>query len=113
MQTQQFTALASAARTVTGTADLGAMPGGFIEMNIYAAVTAVSGTSPSMTVTYQCSHDGVTWFDHTAGAAITTATNQLIKIPANSGKYGRISYAISGTSPSFTFSVVVEAKRSE
>lgn len=113
MQTQKFTALASAAQTVSGTADIGAMPGGFVEMNIYAAVTAVAGTTPSMTITYQCSHDGTTWFDHTAGAAITAATNQLIKIPANIGKFGRISYAISGTAPSFTFSVVVETKRSD
>lgn len=113
MQINKYTALASAARTVSGTADLGALPGDFVEMNIYIAVTAVAGTSPSMTVTYQCSHDGTTWFDHTSGAAITAAANQVIKIPANLGKYGRLSYAISGTSPSLTFSVVAEAKRSE
>lgn len=113
MQTQQVTALTSSAQTVSGTASVGQLPDGYVELNIYAAVTAVAGTSPSMTVTYQCSPDGTTWFDHTSGAAITAATNQLIKIPANAGKHGRISYAISGTSPSFTFSVVVEAKRSD
>lgn len=113
MQTQTITALASAAKTASGTVDIGAVPAGFIEMNAYIAVTAVAGTTPSMTVTYQCSHDGVTFFDHTAGSAITAAANQLIKLPANIGKYGRISYAISGTTPSFTFSVVVEAKRND
>lgn len=113
MNINKFTALASAARTASGTADLGALPGDFIEVNVYIAVTAVAGTSPSMTVTYQCSHDGVDWYDHTAGAAITAATNQLIKITANAGKHGRLSYAISGTSPSFTFSAVAEGKRSE
>lgn len=111
MPTQRFIALASGAQTVSGTADIAALAEGFAEMNIYIAATAVTGTTPSMTVTYQCSHDGVTYFDHTAGTAITAAGNQLIKIPDNMGKFGRISYAISGTTPSFTFSVVAEVKR--
>lgn len=111
MQTQKVTALASAARTVTGAADIGALPDSYVELNVYVASTVVTGTSPSMTVTYQCSHNGTDWFDHTSGAAITSAANQVIKIPANIGKFGRISYAISGTTPSFTFSVDAEAKR--
>lgn len=111
MQTQQATALDSAAQTASGTASIGLLPDSYVELNIYVAVTAVSGTSPSMTVTYQCSPDGATWYDHTSGAAITAATNQVIKIASNAGKYGRLSYAISGTSPSFTFSAVAEAKR--
>lgn len=110
MPTQRFIALASGAQTVSGTADIAALAEGFAEMNIYIAVTAVSGT-PSMVVTYQCSHDGVAYFDHTSGAALTVAANQLIKIPDNMGKFGRISYAISGGTPSLTFSVVVEVKR--
>lgn len=113
MQINKYTALASTAITATGTVDVGTLPGDFVEMNVYVAVTAVTGTSPSMTVTYQCSHDGVTYFDHTSGAAITAATNQVIKIPTNLGKHGRLSYALSGTSPSFTFSAVVEGKRNE
>lgn len=110
MTTTVFTALASAAYTASGTADLGALPGDSDELTIYLNVTAVSGTTPSMTVTYQSSPDGVTYYDHTAGAAITAAGVQMIKIPTNSGTYGRISYAISGTTPSFTFSAVVEGK---
>lgn len=115
MNINKYTALASAVRNVSGTADIGALPGDFVEMNIYIAVTAASSATgtPSMTVTYQCSHDGTTWFDHTSGAAITAVTNQVIKITSNLGKYGRISYAISGDTPSFTFSAVAEAKRSE
>lgn len=113
MQTQKVTALASAARTVTGTATIGALPDGYVELNVYVAVTAASAATglPSLTVTYQCSHDDVTFFDNTAGAAITAVGNQLIKAPANIGKFGRISYVISGDTPSITFSVVAEAKR--
>lgn len=105
-----FTALPAAARTASGSADIGAIPDTQPELLIYVDVTAVAGTSPSMTVTYQSSYDGTNFYDNTAGAAITAAGRQLIKVPNTSGAYGRISYAISGTSPSFTFSAVVEAK---
>lgn len=106
----QFT-LPSAARTVSGAQDLGALPGEQMEMLIYLDVTAVAGTTPSMTVTYQSSPDNVNFWDNTAGVAITAAGKQLIKVPATTGKFGRLSYAITGTTPSFTFSAVVEAKR--
>lgn len=105
------TPIASAAYTASGTADLGAIPGEQTELLIYIDATAVAGTSPSLTMTYQSSPDNVTFWDNTAGAAITAAGKQLIKIPSTTGKYGRLSYAISGTSPSFTFSAQVEAKR--
>lgn len=105
------TALASAARTASGTTDFGAAPGEHTELLIYIDATAASGTSPSLTVTYQSSPDSVTWFDNTAGGAITAAGKQLIKVPNCAGSFGRISHAVSGTTPSFTFSVVVEAKR--
>lgn len=105
------TALTSAARTTSGTVDLGTIPGEHGELLIYLDVTAIAGTSPTMTVTYQSSPDGVSFFDNTAGVALTAAGKQLIKIPNTSGNYGRLSYAIGGTTPSFTFSAVVEAKR--
>ncbi|HQR98152.1 MULTISPECIES: hypothetical protein [unclassified Polaromonas] len=112
MTIRTFTALASAARTTSGTVDLDAVPSEYQELSVYLDVTATSGTSPSMTVTYQSSPDGVTFFDNTAGAAITAVGKQLIKVPSTIGGYGRLSYAISGTTPSFTFSAVAEYKRS-
>lgn len=111
MQIQVVTALPSAARTVSGIVDLGALPGGFAEMNIYIDVTAAAGTSPSLIVTYQCSAGGFAFYDHTAGVAITAVGRQLLKLPNNIGNYGRIIYDITGTTPSFTFAVVAEAKR--
>lgn len=110
MRSTTVTPLASAARTVSGTVDIGGLPNEYAELCIYLMVTAVSGTTPTMTVTYQCSPDGVTFCDNTAGAAITAAGNQLIKVPANIGQFGRLSYVIGGTTPSFTFSAVVGAK---
>lgn len=107
----KVTALPSAARTVSGTTDLGSLPGEHDELIIYIDVTAAAGTSPAMTVTYQSSPDGVAFFDNSAGAAIVAVGRQLIKLPNGTGNLGRLSYAISGTAPSFTFSAVVEAKR--
>ena len=109
--TVTVTALASAALTVTGTVDLGTIAGEAMELNVYIDVTVVTGTTPSMTVTYQSSPDGVNFWDHTAGAAITAVGKQLIKIASNAGKYGRLAYAITGTTPSFTFSAIVGTKR--
>jgi hypothetical protein len=111
MMSIQVTELASAARTTTGQSVGSAMPNEYEELNVYLNVTAVSGTTPSMTVTYQCSPDGTNWYDHTSGSAITAAANQLIKVNANIGKFGRLSYVISGTTPSFTFSAILEGKR--
>jgi hypothetical protein len=103
-------ALPSGARIASGIADVGSFIDSHKELLIYIDVTAVSGTSPSMVVTYQSSPDGVTYYDNTAGTAITAVGKQLIKVPNCAGKHGRLSYAISGTSPSFTFAAAVEAK---
>lgn len=105
------TALASAARTVSGTVDLGAVPGEASELAVYLEITAISGAGATITTTYQSSPDGVTFWDHTAGTAMTTVSKTLIKVPTVIGKYGRLSYVIAGTTPSITFSAVVEAKR--
>ena len=103
--------LPSAAQTITGVVALGALPGEYQELTAYIDVTAVAGTTPSMVVTYQISPDNVAFYDHTAGVAITAAGRQSIRIPANIGVFGRLSYAITGTAPSFTFSASVEVKR--
>ena len=106
-----YTALASAARTTSGTVDLGAIPGESSELIVYLDATVVSGTTPSITVTYQSSPDGISFFDNVVGTAMTAVSKTMIKVPTTTGKFGRLSYAITGTTPSFTFSAVVEAKR--
>lgn len=109
----RFQALPSAARTTSGVAAIGELPSDYAELVVFLNVTAVAGTDPSMTVTYQISPNGTVWYDHTAGAPITAATNQAIRIPNTIGTFGRLSYAITGTAPSFTFSAIAEAKRME
>lgn len=105
------TLLASGALTATGTTT-GMDVGGAGTLRVQVQVSAVSGTSPSITVTVQTSHDnGATDSWRTAGAAfsaLTTATNspwQSMVID----RYVRLSYVVSGTTPSLTTAVVAEA----
>lgn len=71
------------------------------------SVSAASGTTPSLTVTLQTSEDGATWRTLQAFAAATGASAQRL---AASGldRYVRASWAITGTTPSFTFAVTGE-----
>lgn len=96
--------LASAARTVTGQStafDVGNLD----TLDVLVSVTAVSGTSPSMTVNVEWTNDGSTWFVADPADAFTaiTATGNKVKQFAVKGLSARLNYAISGTTPSFTF----------
>src|SRR5882762_1224772 len=68
----------------------------FREANVLLDITAVSGTTPSLTITVETSADGSSWFPHTVFSA-KTATGKDIQKLANLGSYLRVSYAISGT----------------
>jgi hypothetical protein len=105
------TVLASGALTVTGQSSAIDV-GGAATLRAQVQVSAVSGTTPSVTVTIQTSHDaGVTDAWRTAGAAYSALTSV-----ANSpwqcfavDRYVRVSYVVSGTTPSLTTTVVGEA----
>lgn len=98
----------SGARTATGNS--GAIPlhdkGSFL--NLLLDITAVSGTTPSMTPSIEWSQDGGTTFGpaETADAfTAVTAAGTKAKQFAVKGTHYRIVWTISGTTPSFTFSV--------
>jgi hypothetical protein len=77
----------------------------------FVAVSAVSGTTPSATFTLQDSPDGTNWFDLDVSSAVTAAGNLSLAIPVQKdAPFVRVSYAITGTTPSFTTSVWVEAR---
>jgi len=103
--------VASAARTTssqTSAIFFGSAPE---TINLFVDVTAVSGTSPSLTVSLEVSPDGgTTWYEAKAGAALTAVGKQTIvatvydtDVPLTS--LYRIKWAITGTTPSLTFSV--------
>lgn len=68
------------------------------------AVTAVSGTSPSLTVTVEHSENGSTWATHSSFAAATAVSSQR-KVVSGLDRFVRCSWTVAGTTPSFTFSV--------
>lgn len=77
-------------------------------LSLVVDVTAVSGTTPSLAVTLEWSLDGTTWAttDPTPDgfAAITTTGAKIKRFPVLANYY-RVVWAITGTTPSFTFSV--------
>jgi hypothetical protein len=110
MTSRSVTLLPSAARTASGQGEGTSAPAGFREGNVLLDITAVSGTTPSLTATVETSADGVAWFAHTAFAAKTAAGRDILKL-GNLGSFLRIAYGISGTTPSFTFSVTLDLKK--
>lgn len=77
-------------------------------LNVTANVTAVSGTTPSMTLSMQWSDDsGTTWFNADPADAFTaiTATGQVVKQFTIKAPAFRVKWTITGTTPSFTFAL--------
>lgn len=84
--------------------------------NGYSALmvtTAVSGTaSPTMTFTVQHSVDNITYVPLVVFVAQTAIGDQRVSVPAGTtvNRYIRGSWAITGTTPSFTFATLVSRK---
>lgn len=115
---RSVTLAASAARTATGA---GSTFCGFAPYTKFAAqlaVSAASGTTPTLDVTWQHSIDGgTTWFTVVAFTQRTAAANELkveAEVEAATAEvYGdcmRIIWTIGGTTPSFTFSSTLVAQ---
>jgi hypothetical protein len=103
------TIVASAARTVTGNSGSIGVGAGAATIELEVIVSAVTGTSPSMTLSVLWSEDG-TNFGNPDGSsdaftAITAATS-VVKALTVRAPYMEIVWTISGTTPSFTFSVL-------
>lgn len=121
--------LGSAARTATGNGDaidltqlVGDSRGGSQlppQLLLQADVTAVSGTTPSITFVVEDSLDGgVTWNTIGTFAAMTTVSKQVIQITISgvaqaagfrwpfNPKRVRVRWTVSGTTPSLTCRVI-------
>lgn len=97
--------VASSARTTAGQSDVQ-----YVEeastLAVHVDVTAASGTSPSLAFSVEWSNDGTTWFAADPAdtfTAITTAPTRAAKAFTVKGETWRLVWAITGTSPSFTF----------
>lgn len=98
----------SAARTTT--AESAAIntnqPAG--RLNLLADVTAASGTTPTLDLSVQWSHDaGTTWADADAADSFTQLTAAAVKVKQFNVKAPtyRVKWTIAGATPSFTFSI--------
>lgn len=77
------------------------------QVSLLVDVTAVTGTSPSMTLSVEWSDDGTTWFAPDvadAFTAITTAVKRAREFDVKA-PFMRVVWTITGTTPSFTFAV--------
>lgn len=92
------TTAGSGGTVATGSADT---------VRLTLAVTAASGTTPSTTVSVQHSSDGTTWTTVGSFTAATGVTSERKTFGALD-RYVRASWTMTGTTPSFTFSVLGE-----
>lgn len=100
--------LPSEARTVDGVTN-GFDFGDAEECLIMVEVTAASGSGKALDITVQTSHNNAAWYDHSTIVTITDIGNYIDSV-TQYGKYIRLSYAISGTTPSFTFKITAVRK---
>lgn len=99
--------LTSAARTSTSTSGAIASVPNATQVGITVNVSAVSGTTPSMTLSVEWSNDGgTTWHvgDPADQFTAITAAAAVAKAFSVKGAAYRLKWTITGTSPSFTFS---------
>jgi crotonobetainyl-CoA:carnitine CoA-transferase CaiB-like acyl-CoA transferase len=101
--------LASAARTTTGVGT-GIYVPQYDMAVLTLVISAVSGTTPNLTVSIDTSPDNSTWTAIAAFAAQTTTTAGVRKIFSGVDNWIRASWTITGTTPSFTFTVTGIAK---
>jgi hypothetical protein len=96
----------SAARTTSGSS-------AGVATNLQAQVakldvTAASGTTPSLTVVIEESPNGSTgWTTHSSFTARSGTGSQIIDYKKRQQPFVRATWTITGTTPSFTFSVQV------
>ncbi len=104
------TLVASAARTVAGSSGTWEGFGRVSTLRIQLNVTAASGTTPSLTVTVEDSLDGTNWNALDTFPAKTAVSREVRNITTPFADMLRISWTISGTTPSLTFDVVTFAQ---
>lgn len=99
--------LDSAARTVSGESAVFEGYGPTSTLRAQLDVTAASGTSPNLTAFIEDSVDGVNWNVIGTFAAKTGAGREVLSVTTPYTDMLRIRWVITGTTPSFTFSVML------
>lgn len=105
------TLVPSAARTTGGTAVSGESYGNIEDVRAQLEVTAASGTTPNLTAFVETTVDGTNWDVVGTFAAKTAAGREVITITNLVGNNLRVRWVITGTTPSFTFSVKIVGEK--
>ncbi|GAC1387974.1 MAG: hypothetical protein NVSMB31_01190 [Vulcanimicrobiaceae bacterium] len=85
--------------------------GSFREIDVEIEVTAISGTSPSVTFAVDVKDATSGQYTQTAiGAAITAVGNQIIALTSGFGDTVRVRYIVTGTTPSATVNANIVSK---
>lgn len=101
-----LTLAASAARTATASgATVEVADKGVVRLLL--ATTAVSGTTPTLDVVIQTSHDGTTWRAAHTFTQVTAIGQQRASFTVD--RFVRATWTVDGATPSFTFSISGEA----
>lgn len=106
---------AETANTTHNTVQTG--PAGAVVLTV--AVTAASGTTPTLSIVVEGSVDGSTWFtlgtigtNYAVGSSVTAVTNFTAAATTlasfSATEYVRTRSVVGGTTPSFTYSVVAQ-----
>lgn len=104
------TLAASAARTVTGNSGEFDSFGEASTLRAQLDITAASGTTPTLDVLIQDTLDGTNWNTVGTFAQKVTTGREVINITVPFARRVRALWTITGTTPSFTFSVVVASQ---
>lgn len=104
------TLVPSAARTTNSQIESGEDYGAIDRLRAQLDVTAASGTTPSMTVVIESTIDGTNWDALGTFAAKTAVAREVITINPVIGRRIRARWTITGTTPSFTFSVKLQGE---
>jgi len=92
----------AAALTATATTDYYEV-GSYSTLRLTCAVTAATGTTPTLDLTVQTSPDATNWYTAGTFAQKTTAATERKIFPVD--RYVRIVQTVGGTTPSFTFTL--------
>lgn len=97
----------SAARTANGDSGPQAGYGASSMLRAQLDVTAASGTTPNLTAFIEDTLDGANWNVVGTFTAKTAAGREVINVAGGFTDTLRVRWVITGTTPSFTFSVKV------
>jgi hypothetical protein len=101
------TGLASAARTTSSNSGTLSGFGDWSKFRAQLAVTAASGTTPTLDVVIEDSLDGANWNTVATFTQKTAASVQAVDVTGLFSDQLRVRWTIAGTTPSFTFNVLL------